>query len=268
MYLCIYIYRNDLKPLFQSTSKGKILMNIVDLSLSGRCKTVISAIHSHLLATDLQTSGTECRYLHIVILIMFVYGSRLFIRYIYIYIYIYICIYIYVYIYIYIYIYIWWSFLCPMLMNCPLSLTYFLLALQLLLQSVATVNRTEACGSYRKLSTYKCDTYFIPAPAALTIISKPTSHELLSVWWRRNSIVYISQLCCSSFQASAAVYIRSSLFWGVSVAYVGNQLPTSSAWNSRSTAIPNCPVAQKVTCIFVHSLWLLNFTTGASSSRL
>jgi len=72
---------NDLKPLFGSTSMGKILMNIVDLSLSGRRKTVISAIHSHLLATDLQTSDTECRSFHIVILILFVYGSRIFIRY-------------------------------------------------------------------------------------------------------------------------------------------------------------------------------------------
>jgi hypothetical protein len=55
-------------------------MNNVDLS-SGRRKTVISAIHLHLLATDLQTSGTQCRSFYTVILITLVYGSRLFIRY-------------------------------------------------------------------------------------------------------------------------------------------------------------------------------------------
>jgi len=49
---------NDVNPLFQNTGKEKILVNNVDLSLSGRSKTVISAIRSHLLATDLQTSGT------------------------------------------------------------------------------------------------------------------------------------------------------------------------------------------------------------------
>ena len=72
---------NNVIHLFQSTSKGKILINSVDMSLSERHKTLISAIHSHLLATDLQTSGTECRSFDIVILIMLVYCSRLFIRY-------------------------------------------------------------------------------------------------------------------------------------------------------------------------------------------
>jgi hypothetical protein len=43
---------------FQNKGKEKILVYNVDLSLSGGSKTAISTILSHLLATDLQTSGT------------------------------------------------------------------------------------------------------------------------------------------------------------------------------------------------------------------